>query len=298
MESMKSSESLNTFENFLVRTPSPEFEIHARKARLEKLKTKYPLSPNSNDDNMRDTSHNVEEVLTEEQFVMNDKTRIPAVTKQSMNACDALRALGSLIKMTNFKTDPLELWFLSRLIDALDEAQTKALSQELQKSMISWLGFVLYRIINRLVIALVPRPSLNTFVPLSCNTHHNNELISCSTFKSSSRLRKWRFRPISENDTNISRAALFEEIKTLLLSSLRVFVQSQVMPTPMDVLKHKQNPSTKAAISLKSGSVVTTETQKKDLAFLTTWIYRIFADSATFESVRLLMALRKKILTL
>lgn len=91
MESMKSSESLNTFENFLVRTPSPEFEIHARKARLEKLKTKYPLSPNSNDDNMRDTSHNVEEVLIVEQFVINDKTRIPAVTKQSMNACDALR---------------------------------------------------------------------------------------------------------------------------------------------------------------------------------------------------------------
>ncbi|KAI5711578.1 hypothetical protein M8J75_001490 [Diaphorina citri] len=287
MESMKSSESLNTFENFLVRTPSPEFEIHARKARLEKLKTKYPLSANSHDDDMRDTSHNVEEVLIVEQFVINDKTRIPAVTKQSMNACDALRALGPLIKMTNFKTDPLELWFLSRLIDALDEAQTKAFSQDLQKSMISWLGFVLCRIINRLVIVLVPRPSLNTFVPLNCSTHHNNELISCSTFKSSSQLH-----------TNISRAALFEEIKTLLLSSLRVFVQSQVMPTPMDVLKHKQNPSTKAAISLKSGSVVTTETQKKALVFLTTWIYRIFADSATFESVRLLMALRKKILTL
>lgn len=91
MESMKSSESLNTFENFLVRTPSPEFEIHARKARLEKLKTKYPLSANSHDDDMRDTSHNVEEVLIVEQFVINDKTRIPAVTKQSMNACDALR---------------------------------------------------------------------------------------------------------------------------------------------------------------------------------------------------------------
>lgn len=53
--------------------------------------------------------------------------------------------------MEDFEADPLQFWFLTRLVDVFSDAKTRGCSDVALKSTVCWLGYVLHKIISKCV---------------------------------------------------------------------------------------------------------------------------------------------------